>query len=69
MNTECKLMATEWWNGAIWTRRHAPGYKGKECGEGTPSAECSKYLAKRVIFMDMLWVKSCGVRNSAQEQT
>lgn len=44
MNTEYKLMAREWWNGAIWTQRHASGYEGKGRREGTPSAECRKYL-------------------------
>lgn len=52
MNTEYKLMAREWWNGAIWTQSHASGYEGKECGEGTPSAECCEYLDKCVIFME-----------------
>ena len=52
MNTEYKLMAREWWNGAIWTWRHASGYEGKECGEGTPSAECHKYLDKCAIFTE-----------------
>lgn len=52
MNTEYKLMAREWWNGAIWTQRHASGYEEQECREGTPSAECRKYLDKYVIFTE-----------------
>lgn len=67
MNTEYKLMARERWNGAIWTRRHASGYKGKEHGEGTPSAECRKYLDKCVIFTEPAVAEKMR-RNSVQEQ-